>query len=98
MSFRRDTKSRRTDRTPDHGWSGRAAARQDAEALRSGSRAWLADAGCGSIAFCAGGECRREAGSVVLVSSSDKSSLCRQGATGPARRRIPMDIRDHYRK
>jgi hypothetical protein len=42
MPFRRDTKSRRTDRTPDYGWSGRAAARQDAGASRSESRLWAA--------------------------------------------------------
>jgi hypothetical protein len=42
MPFRRDKNSRRTDRTPIQGCIGRAEAQAGAEALRSGSRAWLA--------------------------------------------------------
>src|ERR1700724_2160519 len=45
MRFRRDTKFRRTDRTPDYGRSGRAAARRDAGASRSELRLWAAVVG-----------------------------------------------------
>lgn len=57
MSFRRDTSSRRTDRTTAHGCAGWAAARQDAEALQAGSRACLAVAGRGQ--GCPNGPARR---------------------------------------